>query len=484
MISHFINGVRQPSKSNSTFPVRNPEDDSIIEQCSCASADDINGAVVSSQNAFRIFRQTSPMARQQILLAAADLMQERSGQFEAALIGETGSPIQKARREIETSIRLLKVASSAAKQMTGQTFQSDASDRLSFSVREPIGVVAGFTPFNVPLIKSVKLAAMVIATGNTLVLFPSEQAPTVSVLMAELLSECGAPRGCCNVVCGLGSEVADHLTTHPAVRFVSFTGSLKVGRHVAALCGQYRKRVTLEMGGQNPLIILKDADLKTALQAAIPGAFLYQGQICMASSRMIVHETMLKAFVESLCKIASNLPAGSLTDMATMIGPVITSASRSRLQGLIDDAISKNAVVEMGGTWQGNRLLPTVISNVTDDMKVWQEEIFGPIAAIRSVKNSQQALDLANQTRYGLCASVFTNDLSEALAFSRNLDCGMVHINEGTILEEAEVPFGGVKDSGFGREGLQSAIDDLTEWKWVTWKGVLSDLRASEAAGD
>lgn len=469
MIFHFIEGTLQPSESDRSFAVRNPEDDSVIDQCASASAADIHAAVGAAQKAFRSFRKSSANDRQQILLSAANLMQERSEEFEAALIRETGSPIQKAKREIETSVRLFRTAASATKQMTGKTFHSDDPNRFSFSVREPVGVVAGFTPFNVPLIKSVKLAAMVIATGNTFVLMPSEQAPTVSVLLAQLLTECGAAAGCCNVVCGIAREVADHLTTHPTVKFVSFTGSTKVGTHVASLCGQQRKRFTLEMGGQNPLILLKDAHLKSALKAAIPGAFLYQGQICMASSRMIVDETLVDAFVNSLCGIASSLPLGSLNDPTTMIGPIISAASRSRLQTLLDDAASKNAVIETGGTWQGNRLLPTVITNVTDDMKIWQEEVFGPIALIRTAASSQQALKLANESRYGLSASVFTNDLNEAMKFSRSLECGMVHINEGTILEEAEVPFGGIKDSGFGREGLQSAIDDLTEWKWVTW---------------
>ncbi|MEP3481553.1 MAG: aldehyde dehydrogenase family protein [Fuerstiella sp.] len=479
MICHFIDGTRRPSKSNHTFDVRNPEDDSITDQCAAATDDDIDAAIQSAQAAFRSHRQSSAIDRQRILLAAANLMQERSEDFEEALIRETGSPIQKARREIETSIRLFKTASSAAKQMTGQTFQSDDPNRFSFSVRMPIGVVAGFTPFNVPLIKSVKLAAMVLATGNTLVLMPSEQAPTVSILLAQLLTECGAASGCCNVVCGVASEVADHLTTHPAVKFVSFTGSTKVGSHVAALCGRQRKRVTLEMGGQNPLILLKDADLKFALKAAVPGAFLYQGQICMASSRMIVHDTLATEFATSLSSIASSLSLGDLHDPSTMIGPVISSASRLRLQGLIDDAVSKNAVIETGAEWQGNRLLPTVLTHVTDDMKIWQEEVFGPIALIRTVTSSQQALEMANESRYGLSASVFTNDLNEALAFSRNLECGMVHINEGTILEEAEVPFGGLKDSGFGREGVMSAIDDLTEWKWVTWRDSPSEGSSS-----
>lgn len=191
----------------------------------------------------------------------------------------------------------------------------------------------------------------------------------------------------------------------------------------------------------------------------------------MSSSRMIIHEDLAAAFIKSFCDVASHLSSGSLKDVSTMIGPIINAASRERLQDLIDDAVSKKAVVKLGGNWVGNRLMPTVITDVTEDMKLWQQEVFGPIAAIRTVVDHQQALDFANATPYGLSASVFTNDLSQALSLSQNLQCGMVHINEGTILEEAEVPFGGIKDSGFGREGLQAAIDDLTEWKWVTWKG-------------
>lgn len=470
MIQHFIDGELRRSGSGSVFEVINPEDDRVIGECASAGIDDIEAAVEAAERGFTQSRVTSPIIRQHCLLRAAELLKERSEDFQKALIQETGSPITKADREIETSVRLLNSAASATKLATGKTFQSDDPERLSLSVREPVGVVAGFTPFNVPLIKSAKLAGMSFATGNSLVLMPSEQAPTVSVLLAQVFSDAGATAGCFNVVCGLGRNVGDHLTTHVKVKCVSFTGSTAVGDHVAALCGRHRKRVILEMGGQNPLIVLEDADVTAAVQAAIPGAFLYQGQICMASSRMILHEKIAEPFLEALCRFASRLGAGSLLDPQTMIGPIISARSRSRLRALLDDAIHKGAVVIAGGRWEGNRLLPTIVTGVTANMKIHQEEVFGPVAVIQVARDSEHALDLANDNSYGLCASVFTNSVSDALDFSRRLEFGMVHVNEGTILEEADVPFGGIKDSGFGREGIEATVEAMTEQKWVTWK--------------
>lgn len=477
ILPHFIEGRFQPIDASGVepvFDVTDPEDDRPLYQCARADSKLIERAVNAAAVAFTSFRGGPPDQRQEILLNAAELLFERRQQFEEVLLSETGSPVLKARREVETSIRLLKAAASIPKQIRGETCSSDDPNRLSYSVREPLGVIAGFTPFNVPLIKTVKLTAMALATANCVVLLPSEKAPRVSIMMAQLFHDAGLPPGCCNVIGGVGAEVGDVLTEAKHIKAVSFTGSTTIGRHVAALCGKHRKRVVLEMGGQNPLIVLSDADLQAAVQAAIPGSFLFQGQICMASSRVILHEAIAEPFLQAFVSAASQLKVGDLKDPQTMIGPIIDAASRQRLQGLIDDAIQKGATVRCGNQWQGHRLIPTILTNVTSDMKIWQEETFGPIAVVRTASSSTDALQLANDTNYGLCAAVFTNRLDQAIEFSRQLECGMVHVNEGTILEESEVPFGGIGDSGFGREGTTASVDSFTEWKWITVKSIPS----------
>lgn len=467
-IHHWVNGQELVQSSGDTLVSLNPMDQSKLVQVTKASQDTVNQAVKAAHLAYLKNRDSGPGDREDWLLKTAELLKKRADLFIRLLIEETGSPISKAKREVSTALAVLKASAGAARQVCGRSYPTDVAGRISFSQRRPLGVVAGMTPFNVPLIKGIKHAAMPIATGNSVVLLPSEETPLVNSRIAELFADAGLPAGLFNVVYGSGAEIGDDLTAHPLVRFVGFTGSQKIGRHVQKLCGEHGKRVTLELGGKNPLVILQDADLKSAIGASVMGSFLFQGQICMSSSRIIVEKSIFQPFVDAFVSATRQVQCGDLDDPKTLVGPLINERQKARVQGHIGDAIDKGATLHCGNRWETNLLHPTVISNINPDMLIYHEETFGPVATIQMANSSEEALRLANELPFGLSASVFTSRLDLALEFADGLEAGMVHVNANTIQEESHIPFGGVKESGFGREGSQVGVDELTEWKWIT----------------
>lgn len=465
---HWIGGSSVEPIGGEYFDDLNPIDDSIYALAARGTEADIDRAVDAASDAFATYRKTLPMEREAWLLRAADILENQSGEFIDILIDEVGSPIVKAQKEVSVAINVLRAAAGAARSLAGKTMPSDVQGRMSISTRRPIGVIAGVTPFNVPLIKGVKHAAMPLATGNTFVLLPSEEAPVLAHRLAMLFADAGIPDGAFNVVTGSGYEIGDRLIKHPLVRKVGFTGSSRVGKQIGALCGQLGKRVTLEMGGKNPLIVLQDADLTKAVQGSVLGSFLFQGQICMASSRIYVERPRMDEFLKKFTGAAKQLGMGDLREKSTMIGPIINRRQRDRVRNHIDDAIAKGATVLTGGGWDGNRCHPTILTDVREDVTLAKEETFGPVTAVYSVDSEEEALRLANDSVYGLSASVYTSNLTAAMRFSEQLEAGMVHVNGTTIQDDTRAPFGGVGDSGFGRESTDTEIEDLTEWKWIT----------------
>lgn len=465
---HFVGGQSHCPDAATFFEDANPLHDAVIARVVRGTPTDVDLAVSTAAAAFARHRQAGPSEREGWLLKTADLLQQRQQEFIELLIDEVGSPLTKAQREIQTSILQLRAAAGIPRRLAGKTLPTDVAGRLSLSVRRPLGVIAGITPFNVPLIKGVKHSAFPLATGNSVVLLPSPDAPLTALHLARLYHEAGVPAGLINVVSGFGQEIGDALTGDPRVRMVTFTGSTNTGRHIAERCGRLGKRVTLEMGGRNPLVVLQDADLQLAVQNAVVGAFLFQGQICMSSSRLIVEQAVADDFLQALAARTEQLGHGDLRDPVTMIGPIINERQRQRIRRHLEDAVAHGARVVTGNVWQDNRLLPTVLTDVSEQAILQREETFGPVTTVRVVADAQAALKAANATSFGLSASVFTQDLSQALSFAESLEAGMVHVNAGTIQEEAHVPFGGVGDSGFGREGTDAAIEELTEWKWIT----------------
>lgn len=464
----WINGEHTKPESGKYFDVLNPLDDSVYCQAAESNNADINKAVDAAHNCFKTYSKTLAKDIEAMLCKAADLMERDRAEFADILIDEIGSPMNKANFEIQYAITHLRAAAGVARRITGQTMPSDTPGRMSMSVRKPLGVVAAITPFNVPLIKAAKLVASPLATGNTVVLLPSEEAPTLSFRFAQLLHEAGFPAGSVNVVSGFGVDVGDTLNSHPLVKTVMFTGSSRVGKHIGEICGRSMKHAVLELGGKSPLVILKDADLELAVRTAIFGMFLYQGQACMASSRIIVEEGIYDQFIAAYKAAASQLSMGDLRDMSTILGPIISQRQRDRVRRHIDNAVSNGATIETGGNWNNHVCEPTILTGITKEMDVCYEETFGPVTSVYSVKDYDAALEMANDTPYGLSSAIITNDLNKAMDFAENIDAGMVHINAPTLYDEPHVPFGGTGDSGFGREGIEVDVDAMTEWKWIT----------------
>ncbi|KFX63991.1 aldehyde dehydrogenase [Burkholderia sp. K24] len=464
----WIGGEFCSAKDKATFIDLNPEDDMPYAEVSRASGDDVKLAVEAANEAFQSYRDTTPSQREAWLSRAADLFGQRMNELVDVLVDEGGSPLMKAQYEVKFAIDCLRTAVGIPRRTTGMTFPSDNPGRFSMAVRAPIGVFACITPFNVPLIKAMVECTGPLATGNTVVMLASEEAPVIAIRIAEIFRDAGFPPGSFNVLTGFGHEIGDTLVTHPLVKGVNFTGSTRVGRHLSELCGRHMKRILLELGGKNPLIVLKDADLNEAVQGAVFGMFLYQGQACMASSRILVEASIYDAFLESFKAASSSLGFGDLREPRTMIGPIISNRQRERIRRHIDDAVAKGAKVEMGGSWEGNRCAATILTGVQREMDCYYEETFGPVTAVYKVDSADEALTIANDTSYGLSAAVYTKNLSEAMRLSQSIRAGMVHINAPTLHDEPHVPFGGVGDSGMGREGAVTDIDHCTEWKWVT----------------
>jgi acyl-CoA reductase-like NAD-dependent aldehyde dehydrogenase len=467
-LGHWINNESCASADGSTFTVLNPLNDSPFAEVAEGSPTEMELAVKAAHEAFQTYRHTSVNDREAWLAKAAALLEERKDEFVNLLIDEAGSTLTKAQFETGKAVSFIRAAIGMVRRVSGETLPSDYPGRLSLTWREPRGVVAVITPFNVPLIKASRLCANALATGSTLVLLPSEHTPVIALKFAQLLSEAGFPAGAVNVVAGDGYKIGDSLVTHPLVKSVTFTGSTVVGKHIQQLCARDNKHVTLELGGKNPLLILDDATLTDAVQGAVRGMFMHQGQACISSSRIYVQEGVYDQFIEAYKSVVSKLGMGDLREPGTTIGPIISDRQRQRIKQHISDAQEKGAEILVGGGWDGNRCEPTVLINVTDEMNCFAEETFGPVVSIYQVKDFDEALKAANNSRYGLSAAIYTNDLNTALRYAKEIESGMVHINGPSITDEAHVPFGGVGDSGFGREGTEADIDALTELKWVT----------------
>lgn len=464
----WIGGRSVPAHSGRYFDDRNPEDDSVLARIAEGGVEDVDAAVRAADAAFATYGRTLAAEREAWLSRAAGIMEDRRQELVELLIDEVGSPIGKAEFEVQYAIGCLRAAAGAARRVTGQTLPADVPGRFSLSVRQPLGVIAAISPFNVPLLKNAKLTATPLATGNTVVLLTSEEAPRIAHALADIYREAGLPAGAVNVVTGFGEQIGDALTTHPLVRAVMFTGSSRVGRHIATLCGERMRRVILELGGKSPLIVLADADLDQAVEAAAFSVFFFQGQACMAASRIYVERQVFDAFCTKLKARAEATAMGDLRDPQTWIGPIISGRQRDRVRRHVEDAVAKGARVLTGGTWQGNRCRPTVLLGVQEGMTVCREETFGPVTSVYPVDSAADALRLAKDTVYGLSAAIHTRDINKALPMALAMNSGMVHINAPTIHDEPHVPFGGTGDSGFGREGTDIDIDTLTEWKWIT----------------
>lgn len=464
----WIAGEWRDAGSGETFDVLNPLDDSLYAKAAKGTTEDMLSAVAAAKHAFQTYRKTTPKEREAWLIAAAEIMIRRKDELIDCLIDEVGAPLTKANFEFDKGVSMLRAAAGLARQVRGETIPSDVPGKLSLSIREPRGVVAVITPFNVPLIKTTRLTANALAVGNTVVQLPSELSPRLTVLMAEIYHEAGLPSGAFNVVSGFGYEIGDALTGHRDVDFVTFTGSTVVGQHILEVCSKNKTPNTLELGGKSPTVILADADIDQLLPLALRSIFMNAGQACIGSSRFYVERPVYEEFCQKFAGAAANIGMGDLRDPKTVIAPIISDRQRQRVKAHIEDAITKGATVLSGGGWEGNRCQPTVLTGVTEAMTLCKEETFGPVTAIYPIDSYEEGLQKANDTEYGLSSAIFTKNINKALHFAQNIEAGMCHVNGPTIQDEPHVPFGGNGESGVGREGTDADLEAMTELKWVT----------------
>ena len=338
-------------------------------------------------------------------------------------------------------------------------------------VRQPAGVVLGIAPWNAPVILGTRAVATPLACGNTVILKASEVCPRTHGEIVRAIQDAGAPEGVINLVThepGDAAEVVNELIAHPAVRRVNFTGSTRVGRLIAEQAARHLKRVLLELGGKAPMVVLPDADLDEAVAAAKFGAFMHQGQICMSTERVVVDRSVLDPFASKLGERAAALKVGDPRDPDTQIGPMVSAESAQRVGEMVEDAVSHGAEVVTGGEPDGELFPPTVLKGVTSEMRLYGEESFGPVVGVLGADGADDAVRLANDTEYGLAAAVFGADVPSALDVARRIESGICHVNGSTVHDEPQMPFGGVKASGFGRFGGKAAIEEFTELRWIT----------------
>lgn len=421
--------------------------------------------------AFPAWAATGPNARRAILSKAASALEARKDEFVKAMMGEVGATAGWAMFNLMLAVSMTREAAALTTQISGEVIPSDKPGCLAITLREPVGVVLGIAPWNAPIILGVRAIVTPLACGNAVILKASELCPRTHELIIEAFAEAGFPAGVVNVVTNAPQDAAavvGALIDHPAVRRVNFTGSTAVGRIIAKRCAENLKPCLLELGGKAPLVILEDADLDEAVKAAAFGAFMNQGQICMSTERIIVTEPVAEEFARRFADKARAMASGDPREGKTPLGAVVDKKTVTHVNQLIDDATAAGARIIAGGKAQDVLMPATVVDGVTDQMKLYREESFGPVVAIIRAKDEADAIRLANDSEYGLSAAVFTRDTARGFRVARQIRSGMCHINGPTVHDEAQMPFGGVGSSGIGRFGGKAGIDQFTELRWIT----------------
>ncbi|PVE22247.1 salicylaldehyde dehydrogenase [Microvirga sp. KLBC 81] len=458
------------AQSGATFERRDPVTGEVATRAPAGGVEDANRAIEAAAAAFPQWSETGPGERRALLLKAADLMQTNAGRFTELMVKETGATAPWAGFNVMLASNMLREAAAMTTQITGEVIPSDKPGTTALAIRQPAGVCVGMAPWNAPVILGTRAVAMPLACGNTLVLKASELCPGTHRLIGEVLSQAGFPAGVINVVTHAAADapkVVEALIVHPAVRRVNFTGSTRVGKIIAEIAARHLKPVLLELGGKAPLIVLDDADVDAAVNAAAFGAFLNQGQICMSTERIIVDEKVADEFVAKLAAKAKALPAGNPREHV-VLGSIVSAEEAERVERLVKDAVAKGGSLATGGSRNGTIMEATLVDNVVPGMRIYEEESFGPAKSIIRVKGVEEAIRVANDTEYGLSSAVFGRDIQRALQVAKRIQSGICHINGPTVGDEAQMPFGGVKGSGYGRFGGKAAIDEFTDLRWIT----------------
>ncbi|BCQ29134.1 aldehyde dehydrogenase (plasmid) [Caballeronia sp. NK8] len=467
----LINGAHVGASNGATFQRSNPLDQDVASVAPACTLDDVRDAVDSAAVAFANWSQLGPTQRRSYLLSAAQALEAKSDAFASAMAAETGASRIWADFNVRLAADGLREAAALTTQISGEVIPSDVPGSLAMAVRQPAGVCLGIAPWNAPVILGVRAVALPLACGNTVVLKGSEICPATHALIAEAFMDAGLPAGVVNFVTNAPADagpVVEALISHPAIRRVNFTGSTKVGKIIAESCARHLKPSVLELGGKAPLIVLDDADIPAAVDGAAFGAFANSGQICMSTERIIVDRAIADEFVLQLGEKAKALPLGDPRKGPVVLGSVVDMATVQRCNALIDDALLKGATLVCGGRADSTLMPATLVDNVGPNMRIYSEETFGPVKAIVRVDGEEEAIRCANDNEYGLAAAVFSRDVARAMRVAGRIQSGICHVNGPTVHDEAQMPFGGIKGSGFGHFGGHAGIAAFTDLRWIT----------------
>jgi alpha-ketoglutaric semialdehyde dehydrogenase len=488
---NYIGGKWVPSRTGRTFPSTNPaHKDQVLGVMQQSDMRDVDAAIDAAAKAFPGWRRTPPPARGEIILKAGIIIEARKEELARLMTQEMGKVLKEARGDVQEAIDMAKYAAGFGRLPHGETVPSELKHKWAMTVRVPLGVVACITPWNFPMaIPSWKILPALMA-GNTIVFKPASDTPIVATKLVEILEEAGLPGGVLNLVTGSGSEVGDPLVQDPRVAGISFTGSTAAGRQIAELAGRNLKRLGLELGGKNAIVVLDDADIRLAVDGALWAAFGTSGQRCTAASRLIVDRKVEKDFTDLLQERAAKMKVGDGLQPDTDMGPVINEGALKKVHEYTEIGKKEHARLVHGGDFAGDEgwfYRPTIFADGRKDMRMAQEEIFGPSTLVMPVNGLDEALEVANSTQYGLSMSIYTNDLRKAFHALDEMQSGLVYVNAPTIGAEIQLPFGGVKNTGNGhREAGTVALDEFTEWKtiYVDYSGRLQRAQIDTALGE
>ncbi|WP_180321282.1 aldehyde dehydrogenase family protein [Mesobacillus jeotgali] len=469
-IASIINGAERIIANAETMEVRNPYSGELVAEMHLAGKKEMEEAIENSLQTFHKTMKTMPAhERADILLRASKLLEEKKDEFAEIIAMEAGKPIKHSRAEITRSIQILRFSSELSKHTAGEVVPMDAAlrgdNRMGMVKRVPMGVIGAITPFNFPLNLSLHKIAPAIAAGNTVIFKPAEKTPVSAYMLAKLLKDAGLPNGALNLVLSTGKTAGTTLVPHKDVPKITFTGSLTVGKIIRDTAGF--KKVTMELGSNSPNIVFEDADIDDAVERLVNAAFGYSGQVCVSAQRIYVQEDVYDEFLKKYIEATNQLKIGDPLEEETDFGPMIDENAAKRIQEWVEEARGQGATIETGGERKGTMMYPTIITNVKKDMKVVKEEAFAPIVTVIPFNTEEEAVENTNDSIYGLQAGVFTKDISRAYRVADSLEMGGVWINDSSVYRQDNYPYGGVKLSGLGREGVKYAMEEMTELKFI-----------------
>ncbi|AXK33599.1 aldehyde dehydrogenase family protein [Streptomyces armeniacus] len=465
----YIDGEWRPGNGSWDIIDFNPYDGEKLASITVATTDEIDQAYRAAERHQPAWAATNPYSRRVVFERAVRIIEDREQDITEAIIAELGGTRLKAAFELHLAKEFLREAIQLALRAEGRIVPSPVDGKENRVYRVPVGVVGVISPFNFPFLLSLKSVAPALALGNAVVLKPHQNTPVCGgALVAKVLEEAGLPPGLLNVVITDIAEIGDALIEHPVPKVISFTGSDKVGRHVATVAASHFKKAILELGGNSALLVLDDADVDYAVDAAVFSRFVHQGQVCMAANRIVVDRAVAAEFTEKFVAKVNTLKVGDPQDPTTHIGPLINSGQAEGVTALVDQTIEEGATVLVRGGTEGNVVSPSVLTDVPADAPVLQQEVFGPVALIIPVDGEDEAVRVANDTPYGLGGAVHTGDIERGIAVARRIESGMVHVNDSTVADEPIVPFGGEKHSGLGRLNGEQMVEAFTTTKWIS----------------